>query len=135
MRAELRFPDPSSNPYLAFAGMLAAALDGIDNNLTPPKPLNNVNLYHLDAKERKKMGVGELPGSLADALNELGKDKVLVDALGPVAYEAFNRAKWEEWDDYRIHVTDYEIERYLETAYPSALRHLPQIHNKIKMIK
>ena len=47
MRAELRFPDPSSNPYLAFAGMLAAALDGIDNKLTPPKPLNNVNLYHL----------------------------------------------------------------------------------------
>ena len=116
MRAELRFPDPSSNPYLAFAGMLAAALDGMDNELTPPKPLNNVNLYHLDPKERKKMGVGELPGSLAEALTELAKDKVLVDALGPVAYEAFNRAKWEEWDEYRIHVTDYEIERYLETA-------------------
>lgn len=116
MRAELRFPDPSSNPYLAFAGMLAAALDGIDNNLTPPKPLNNVNLYHLDTKERKKLGVGELPGSLAEALTELAKDKVLVDALGPVAYEAFNRAKWEEWDEYRIRVTDYEIERYLETA-------------------
>ncbi|MGZ9165921.1 MAG: type I glutamate--ammonia ligase [Anaerolineales bacterium] len=116
MRAELRFPDPSSNPYLAFAGMLAAALDGIDNKLTPPKPLNNVNLYHLDAKERKKLGVGELPGSLADALTELGKDKVLVDALGPVAYEAFNRAKWEEWDDFRLRVSDYEIERYLETA-------------------
>jgi glutamine synthetase len=116
MRAELRFPDPSSNPYLAFAGMLAAALDGIDNDLVPPKPLNNVNLYHLDPKERKKMGVGELPGSLAEALTELSKDKVLVDALGPVAYEAFNRAKWEEWDEYRIHVTDYEIERYLETA-------------------
>ncbi len=116
MRAELRFPDPSSNPYLAFAGMLAAALDGIDNNLTPAKPLNNVNLYHLEPKERKKMGVGELPGSLAEALNELAKDKVLIDAIGPVAYEAFNRAKWEEWDEYRIHVTDYEIERYLETA-------------------
>jgi glutamine synthetase len=116
MRAELRFPDPSSNPYLAFAGMLAAALDGIDNDLVPAKPLNNVNLYHLDSKERKKMGVGELPGSLAEALTELAKDKVLVDALGPVAYEAFNRAKWEEWDEYRIHVTDYEIERYLETA-------------------
>ena len=116
MRAELRFPDPSSNPYLAFAGMLAAALNGIDNNLTPPKPLNNVNLYHLDARERKKMGVGELPGSLAEALTELAKDKVLVDALGPAAYEAFTRAKWEEWDEYRIHVTDYEIERYLETA-------------------
>ncbi len=116
MRAELRFPDPSSNPYLAFAGMLAAALDGIDNNLTPPKPLNNVNLYHLNAEERQKMSVGELPGSLAEALTELAKDQVLLDALGPVAYEAFNRAKWEEWDEYRIRVTDYEIERYLERA-------------------
>ena len=116
MRAELRFPDPSSNPYLAFAGMLAAALDGMDNKLTPPRPLNNVNLYHLDARERKKLGVGELPGSLDEALNELAKDKVLVDALGPIAYEAFQRAKLEEWDEYRIHVTDYEIQRYLETA-------------------
>lgn len=116
IRAELRFPDPSSNPYLAFAGMLAAALDGIDNNLTPPKPLNNVNLYHLDTKERKKLGVGELPGSLAEALTELEKNTVLKDALGPILYEAFVRAKTEEWDEYRIRVTDYEIERYLETA-------------------
>lgn len=116
MRAELRFPDPSSNPYLAFAGMLAAALDGIDNNLTPPRPLNNVNLYHLDAEERQKLGIGELPGSLAEALAELAKDQVLLDALGSSAYEAFHRAKSEEWDEYRIHVTDYEIERYLETA-------------------
>ncbi len=116
MRAELRFPDPSSNPYLAFAGMLAAALDGIDNNLTPPKPLNNVNLYHLDAKDRKKLGVGELPGSLGDALIELSKDKVLVDAMGESAYEAFVRAKTEEWDEFRLRVSDYEIKRYLETA-------------------
>ena len=116
MRAELRFPDPSSNPYLAFAGMLAAALDGIDNKLTPPKPLNNVNLYHLDAKDRKRMGVGELPGSLGEALGELSKDKVLVDALGESAYEAFIRAKTEEWDEFRLRVSDYEIERYLETA-------------------
>jgi glutamine synthetase len=116
VRAELRFPDPSANPYLAFAGMLAAALDGVDNKLTPPKPLNNVNLYHLDAKERKKLGVGELPGSLGDALTELSKDKVLVDALGASAYEAFIRAKTEEWDEFRLRVSDYEIERYLETA-------------------
>ena len=116
MRAELRFPDPSSNPYLAFAVMLAAALDGIDNNLTPPKPLNNVNLYHLTKEERTKMGIGELPGSLAEALGELDKDEVLKAALGANIYEAFTRAKGEEWDDYRLHVTDYEVERYLETA-------------------
>jgi glutamine synthetase len=96
--------------------MLAAALDGIDNKLTPPKPLNNVNLYHLDAKDRKKMGVGELPGSLGEALGELSKDKVLVEAMGESAYETFVRAKTEEWDEFRLRVSDYEIERYLETA-------------------
>jgi glutamine synthetase len=116
MRAELRFPDPSSNPYLAFAGMLAAALDGIDNKMTPPAPLNNVNLYHLNAEERAKMGVGSLPGSLAEALNELAKDEVIKNALGTTTYEAFARAKWEEWDEFRLRVTDYEIERYLEIA-------------------
>jgi glutamine synthetase len=116
VRAELRFPDPSSNPYLAFSVMIAAALDGIENNLETSKPLNNINLYHLDAKERKKLGVKELPGSLAEALNELAKDEVVKAALGEMTYEAFSRAKWEEWDQFRLRVSDYEIERYLETA-------------------
>src|SRR5512133_1300133 len=97
VRAELRFPDPSSNPYLAFTVMLAAALDGIDNNMSAPKPLNNINLYHLDKAERTKLGVTELPGSLADALTELEKDTLLTDALGEMTCEAFMRAKWEEW--------------------------------------
>ncbi|GAB4505512.1 MAG: type I glutamate--ammonia ligase [Anaerolineales bacterium] len=116
VRAEVRFPDPSSNPYLAFAALLATGLDGIEKKMNPPAPLNNVNLYHLTKEERVKMGVGELPGSLAEALTELDKDEVLKSALGPVIYEAFTRAKWEEWDNYRLHVTDYEVERYLETA-------------------
>ncbi|HKI54408.1 MAG TPA: type I glutamate--ammonia ligase [Anaerolineales bacterium] len=116
VRAELRFPDPSSNPYLAFAGMLAAALDGVDNKLTPPKALNNVNLYHLSEKDRKKLKIGELPGSLGESLTELSKDKVLIEGLGTSAYEAFMRAKTEEWDEFRLRVSDYEIERYLETA-------------------
>lgn len=116
VRAELRFPDPSANPYLAFTVMLAAALDGIERGLEAPKPLNNINLYHLDAKERKKLGVKELPGSLAEALGELEKDALLKDALGEVTYEAFLRAKYEEWDEFRLRVSDYEIERYLETA-------------------
>ncbi|MEJ5239596.1 MAG: glutamine synthetase family protein [Anaerolineales bacterium] len=116
MRAELRFPDPSSNPYLAFTVMLAAALDGIDRQLTPPAPLNNINLYHLSKEERAQMGVRELPGSLAEALRELEQDEVLKEALGPVTYEAFLRAKWAEVEEYRMKVTDWEIERYLETA-------------------
>ena len=116
VRAELRFPDPSSNPYLAFTVMLAAALDGIENNMSAPEPLNNINLYHLEPKERKELGVKELPGSLAEALTELDKDEVIKSALGEVTYEAFVRAKWEEWDEFRMRVSDYEIERYLETA-------------------
>ncbi|MCX6057644.1 MAG: glutamine synthetase family protein [Chloroflexi bacterium] len=115
VRAELRFPDPSCNPYLAFTVMLAAALDGIDRNLTAPKPLNNINLYHLEKTERTKLGVTELPGSLAEALGELEKDEVLKSALGPTLYEAYMRAKLEEWDEFRLRVTDYEIMKYLET--------------------
>lgn len=115
VRAEMRFPDPSCNPYLAFTVMLAAALDGIDRNLTAPKPLNNINLYHLDKAERTKLGVTELPGSLAEALGELEKDEVLKSALGPTLYEAYMRAKLEEWDEFRLRVTDYEIMKYLET--------------------
>ncbi len=116
VRAELRFPDPSSNPYLAFTVTLAAALDGIDKGMTPPKALNNVNLYHLEPEDRKKLGVKELPGSLAEALGELDKDEVIKSALGELTYDAFRTAKWQEWDEFRMRVTDYEIERYLETA-------------------
>ncbi|MBI5824395.1 MAG: glutamine synthetase [Chloroflexi bacterium] len=116
VRAELRFPDPSCNPYLAFTVMLAAALDGIDRNLKASKPLNNINLYHLDKAERTKLGVTELPGSLAESLSELEKDEVLKSALGTTLYEAYMRAKLEEWDEFRLRVTDFEITKYLETA-------------------
>jgi len=116
MRAELRFPDTSSNPYLAFAAMLAAALDGIEKNMMPPAALNNVNLYHLEEEERLRLGVKELPRSLAEALSDLEQDEVIKAALGAVLYEAFTRAKWEEWDEFRIRVTDWEVERYLEVA-------------------
>jgi len=102
--------------YLAFTVMLAAALDGIEKNLTPPPALNNINLYHLNPDDRTKYGVQELPGSLSEALMELEKDTVLRAALGEQTYEAFSRAKWAEWDDYRMTVTDFEIQRYLETA-------------------
>jgi len=116
VRAELRCPDPSCNPYLAFAVMLAAALDGIDRKLPCPAPLNNVNVYHLTAEERAQMNIAELPGSLSEALRELEKDEVLKDALGPFTYDAFQRAKWAEVEESRMKVTDWELERYLETA-------------------
>lgn len=116
MRAELRFPDPSANPYLAFTVMLAAALDGIDQNLALPEPLNNVNVYHLTAEERKAINIQELPGSLSEALRELDQDTVLQNALGPVMYEAFVRAKKAEIEESRMIVSDWEVERYLEMA-------------------
>ena len=116
VRAELRCPDPSNNPYLAFAAMLAAALDGIDSDLDCPEPLNDVNVYDLTREKRVEMGISELPGSLGEALQELEKDPLMKDALGPIAYEAFYRAKLEEWTDYRLAVSDWEVDRYLQVA-------------------
>jgi glutamine synthetase len=115
-RAELRFPDPSSNPYLAFTAMLAAALDGIDHSMVCPKPLNQVNVYELSGDERKELGVSELPGSLNEALNELENDAVVRNSLGETIYDAFVRAKKEEIVEYQMKVTDWEVERYLEQA-------------------
>ncbi|MFN3309875.1 MAG: glutamine synthetase, partial [Anaerolineales bacterium] len=116
VRAELRCPDPSCNPYLAFTVMLAAALDGIERQLPCPPPLNNINVYHLTAEERAKMNIAELPGSLSEALRELDKDEVLKESLGPFTYDAFQRAKWAEVEESRMKVTDWELERYLEIA-------------------
>ena len=116
MRAELRFPDPSANPYLAFTVMLGAALDGIDSQMPCPQPLNNVNVYHLSREELEARGIAELPGSLSEALRELEKDSLLQDALGSMVYEAFQHAKWAEIEEHRMKVTDWELERYLETA-------------------
>ncbi|MGD8753811.1 MAG: type I glutamate--ammonia ligase, partial [Anaerolineales bacterium] len=116
IRAELRFPDPSANPYLAFTVMLAAGLNGIEEGLSCPEPLNHVNIYTLSEEDRVKMNVSELPGSLAEALRELEQDKVIRDALGSEIFEAFRRAKWTEVEEYRTRVTDWEVERYLEIA-------------------
>jgi glutamine synthetase len=115
-RAELRCPDPSANPYLAFTAMLAAALDGIDNQIACPEPLNNINVYHLTPEDRNNLGVAELPGSLTEALREIEADQVLIEALGSEIFEAFHRAKWAEIEEYRMKVTDWELERYLEIA-------------------
>ena len=116
IRAELRCPDPSANPYLALTVMLAAALDGIENSMTAPDPLNDINVYHLTREEREQRKIAELPGSLAEALRLLDQDEVLKEALGTLAYESFERAKWAEVEEYRTRVTDWEVERYLEST-------------------
>ena len=116
IRAELRCPDPSANPYLALTVMLAAALDGIERELGAPDPLNEINVYHLTREERQEKSIAELPGSLAEALQVLDTDAILKDALGQVIYESFQRAKWAEVEEYRTRVTDWEVSRYLETT-------------------
>ncbi|HEY70324.1 MAG TPA: type I glutamate--ammonia ligase [Anaerolineae bacterium] len=115
-RAELRCPDPSCNPYLAFATMLAAGLDGIDRKLECPPPVNDLNIYEMSDAELQKLGIGQLPGSLAEALDELVRDPVLCDCLGDETLEAFMRAKQAEWEAYCTRVMDWELETYLETA-------------------
>lgn len=116
MRAELRCPDSAANPYLAFTVMLAAAIDGIECQTPCPAPLNNLNVYELTPEERRQYQISELPGSLADALREFDKDTVLHAAMDPMIVDAFTRAKWSEVEEYRMKVTDWEVERYLEQA-------------------
>lgn len=114
-RLELRCPDPSTNPYLAFTAMLAAGLDGIERDLTPPSPVNE-DVYDFAERDLKERAIGTLPGTLSEALDALDEDEVIKDALGPGVIDAFMRAKRKEWDAYRIQVTNWELERYLETA-------------------
>ncbi len=116
VRLELRCPDPSANPYLAFAAMIAAGLDGIDNDLVCPEPLNNLNIWELTEEERNKLNIESLPGSLAEAMHEFEGNEVIKNALGPVICDVFSRAKWAEVHEYRTRVTDWEISRYLELA-------------------
>ena len=111
-RIELRCPDPSCNPYLAFAAMLAAGLDGIKRGLVPPDPIEE-NLYDLDEADRKRRHLDVLPGSLKEALDALKADDLVKAALGEHVYKRFLHAKTREWDDYRTRVTAWEIERYL----------------------
>ena len=112
-RIELRCPDPSCNPYLAFAAMLAAGLDGIRRELPVPQPIEE-DLFHFDEAMMAKYAVGTLPISLGEALDELQRDEVIMSAIGDHVGEWFVHAKRQEWSDYRVQVTPWEIDRYLE---------------------
>lgn len=113
LRAEFRCPDPSCNPYLAFACMCAAGLDGIEEEIDPPAPVEE-NIFHMTKEEKEAKCIDSLPATLADALVHLKKDKVLQEALGKHVYENFLKVKYAEWDEYRIWVSEWEIERYLK---------------------
>ena len=113
-RIEFRSPDPSCNPYLAFAVMLAAGMKGIDEGYELP-PETTVNLFELTEQERAAEGIVELPQSLAEALDEMQKSELVAETLGEHVFDWFLRNKRTEWTDYKAQVTPFELERYLLT--------------------
>jgi glutamine synthetase len=113
-RIELRMPDPSCNPYLAFAVMLRSGLDGMEKKLDPGPPINK-NIYKMSRRERRHLKIDELPGNLSEALDELEKDDLVRGVLGEHIFQHFVEAKREEWFDYIKHVSPWEVDRYLGT--------------------
>ncbi len=109
-RVELRCPDPSCNPYLAFAVMLAAGLDGIRRKLIAPDATEE-NIHLLDSRRRAALDL--LPESLNQAINALEKDEIVRTALGALICDRFVSAKRLEWEEYRLEVTSWELEKYL----------------------
>jgi glutamine synthetase len=109
-RLELRCPDPSCNPYLAFAVMLAAGLDGIRRNIPVPEATEE-NIYLNDYKKQPITSI--LPESLSQALDEMEKDEIVCKALGTHLVERFISAKRLECEDFRLEVTPWELEKYL----------------------
>lgn len=113
-RIEVRSVDPSANPYLAMAVLLASGLDGIKNKLTPPKPVDR-NIYIMDDEELEKEGIRQLPATLKEALAYMKSDPVMINALGSHAAEHFVEAKEIEWDMFRTQVHPWEREQYMSS--------------------
>jgi len=112
-RIEYRAPDPACNPYLAFAVMLAAGLEGIEQGYECPAPTES-NVYKMLQQERKKRKIGTLPSDLLSAIELAENSQVLKQALGEEMHEKLIENKKVEWDQWRMQVTDYEIKRYLQ---------------------
>lgn len=111
-RLEFRSPDPTCNPYLTFAVILAAGLDGIKRVIDPGDPVD-LNVYDLSSEERHALGIGTLPGNLKEALDSLEQDKVIQKALGEHVFNNIMRLGNLEWGAYNTWVHDWEIERYI----------------------
>ena len=113
-RIEYRAPDPSCNPYLAFAAVLAAGLAGIEGDYEMPTEAA-ANIYELSAEERELKGIRQLPGSLSDAVDTLERSKLMSETLGDHVFEWFVRNKRDEWADYKAEVSAFELRRYLQS--------------------
>jgi glutamine synthetase len=111
-RAEIRCPDPACNPYLAFAALLQAGLEGIEKGYELPEPMEG-NLYRLTPEERRERGIVALPESLGEAIDELASSDLMQRTLGEHIFPRYVELKRREWDEYRVQVTEWEKEKYL----------------------
>ncbi|MFH1288511.1 MAG: glutamine synthetase family protein [bacterium] len=111
-RIEYRSPDPACNPYLAFSAMLAAGLEGIEKNYKLAGPATD-NIYHMTEKERIDAGINSLPEDLLEAIKIAEKSKLIKECLGEKVFEYFIRNKKMEWDEYKMQITQYEVNKYL----------------------
>jgi glutamine synthetase len=111
-RAEIRCPDPACNPYLTFATLLHAGLEGIEQGYELPEPMET-NLYHLTAEQRKERGIVSLPETLGEAVDALAGSELVRKALGPHIFDRYVELKRAEWDEYRVQLTEWELGKYL----------------------
>jgi len=111
-RIEFRAPDPACNPYLAFAVMLHAGLEGIEKGYALPDPVER-DIYELSEPDRKRLGIESLPGSLSEAIGEMEKSDLVRRALGDHIFDKFIENKRIEWNEYRTQVHGYELKKYL----------------------
>jgi glutamine synthetase len=111
-RAELRCPDPSCNPYLTFAALLHAGLEGIEQGYQLEDPMET-NLYHLTAEQRRERGIEALPETLGEAIDAFAASDLMRRAFGGHIFDNYVKLKRQEWDEYRVQLTQWELERYL----------------------
>jgi glutamine synthetase len=111
-RAEIRCPDPACNPYLTFAALLHAGLEGIEKGYELDAPMER-NLYHLTPEEREQQGIVSLPETLGEAIDEFAHSELMRKAFGDHIFDNYVKLKRKEWDDYRIQLTQWELDRYL----------------------
>ena len=111
-RAEIRCPDPACNPYLTFAVLLAAGLEGIEKGYELPEPMER-NLYHLSPEERKRLGIEQLPETLGEAIELTAESELVLRTLGEHIFNRYVEIKRQEWEEYRVQVTQWELDRYL----------------------
>ena len=114
-RMELRCPDPACNPYLTFAVLLHAGLEGIEKGYELPEPMEK-NLYHLTPDERRRLGIEQLPETLGEAIELTAESELCLRALGEHVFNRYIEIKRSEWEDYRVQVTQWELDRYLSRS-------------------